>query len=274
MDKIAKDKQVTKERGASFPHLSLPEAVKIIRDAGSYGKRHSLSALATYAGHSSYTSGPFKQKLAALREWGFITTNNGNAQLTDAAMTLVYPTDAQKPKDALRAAFQSCGLFWKIYEDSAKGIPLKPELLANSAVSTHRIGVSAKTRFLKSFVESAEAVELAQRLPSGEVKFIELSNSPVELDGPIEVEEDKNDELHVVVTGVKQDQLRPVVNQIWTDGNSEISLVIKSSRPLEAGSFESIGSIVTQIEMLWTKLGQDVQPPDRNHESEISSGTA
>ncbi len=162
----------SKGRGIGFPFLSLPEAVKIVRDAGSYGKQHSASALASYAGHATANSGPFKQKLAALREWGFITTSNGEVSLTDAAMHIAYPTAPDETAQVLMAAFRGCGIFWKTYEDTAKGIPLKPELIANGAVTRYQIGVGSKDRFMKSFLESAEAVGLAQRMPNGEIQLL------------------------------------------------------------------------------------------------------
>jgi len=86
----------TRVRSASFPLLSLPQAVKIIKDAGTYGPRHSRTAIATYAGHSSANSGPFKQKLSALRDWGFISGNGDELELTELAMKIAPPQPPRK----------------------------------------------------------------------------------------------------------------------------------------------------------------------------------
>ncbi len=263
---MAKDDNLSKgngakERGVGFPYLSLPEAVKIIRDAGSYGKQHARSALASYAGHTTANSGPFKQKLAALKDWGFVTTSGDTVKLTETAMSIAYPSAPDEAVNVLMAAFRGCGIFWKIYQDSAKGIPLKPELIANGAVTAHRIGVSAKDKFIKSFVESAEAVGLAQRLPSGEIKMLAAAENVSPKDTDTKTGDDLNERhANSTTTGKSvppaptSPNLQLVVSQGWRDQRAGVVFEVRSSGPLSAASFTEIGSTVTAIEKLWKVL--------------------
>lgn len=245
-------KGVVNERGTSFPYLSLPEAVKIIRDAGSYGRQHSRAAMASYAGHTTANSGPFKQKLAALKEWGFVTTAESQVSLTEAAMNIAYPNSPDSVIAVLLNAFRDCDIFWKIYSDTAKGIPLKPELLANNAVTTYRIGVIAKNKFIKSFVESAEAIGLAQRMPNGELKLLPSTES-METKGRDENLEPLGPE-HKSPSVPRKLELHPVVNQVWNSNQAVVIFEVRANGPLSAAAFTEIGKTVTAIEELWTTL--------------------
>jgi hypothetical protein len=249
-------KEATKSPGATFPYLSLPESVKIIRDAGSYGKQHSLSALASYAGHTTANSGPFKQKLASLRQWAFVNTTNGTATLTGAAMGIAYPTSPDETAKILLAAFNGCRIFRKIYDDSAKGVPLRPELVANVAVTTHGVSVIAKDKFLKSFVESAEAVGLLQRMPNGEIKLLQETDAQEKAS-----QSTSTTEPPTTTTGTQSNtteptppELKTFVSQPWQDDKFEIVFEIRSNNPLPVATFTQIGAAVGSIEKVWKVL--------------------
>lgn len=253
-----KPKETIKAQGASFPSLSLPEAVKIIRDAGSYGKQHSLSALASYAGHTTADSGPFKQKLSSLRQWGFITTSNGTVTLTDAALGIAYPSNENDTTKILLGAFRGCRIFYKVYEQSAKGIPLKPELMANSAVTTYRVSISSKDRFVRSFIESAEAVGLLQRMPNGEFKLVQESSAKA--DAPQDNDATPRQGIDELVQpkadppSAPRPGFRTILSQPWQDNDFEIIFEIRSSQQLPTSAFTQIGTTLEGIQKTWDAL--------------------
>jgi hypothetical protein len=144
-----------RKRGAGFPVVALPEAVTILRKAGRHGNEHSISAFATYLGHSTPNSGSFKRRLAAFRDWKFILGMTGDRVVfTDLGRRVAYPTDPAKEKRDLQEAFQNASLFWNVYDDSAKGVAISLATLANHGV---QLGVApvSKEQFAESLVESA-----------------------------------------------------------------------------------------------------------------------
>jgi hypothetical protein len=160
-----------RKRGAGFPIVALPEAVTILRKAGRHGNEHSISAFATYLGHSTYNSGSFKRRLAAFRDWKFILGATGDRVVfTDLGRRVAYPTDPTKEKRDLQEAFQNVSLFWKVYDDSAKGVAIGLATLANHGV---QLGVApaSKVQFAESLVESAVEAEFAE-MEGDKVVFI------------------------------------------------------------------------------------------------------
>lgn len=151
-----------RKRGAGFPVVALPEAVEILRKAGRHGNEHSISAFATYLGHTTPNSGSFKRRLAAFRDWKFIASATGDRVVfTDLSRRVAHPTDPAKERSDLQEAFQNCALFWKIYDDSAKGVPISLASLANHGV---QLGVSplSKEQFAESLSQSAVEAGLAE----------------------------------------------------------------------------------------------------------------
>jgi hypothetical protein len=251
--------ELSKQRGAGFPVLSLPEAVKIIKEAGKYGKQHALAAVAGYAGHQSHTSGPFKQKLAALREWGLVTTASGTATLTESAMRIAHPSSDEDVVNALLDAFRSSPIFLRTYEDAAKGIALKLDVLGNSAVTRLGVSATAKAAFVKSFVDSAEAAGLAERVGNAEVKLIPMSGSSVK------EEAESGDKDSAEAGTLFQDantplKSKPVLSQTWGGEHAQIVLQIHSVSHLSAKDFSLVGQVAQAIETLHSTLNQGEEP--------------
>lgn len=253
-------------RGAGFPVLSLPEAAKIIRDAGAYGKQHTASALAAYAGHQTANSGPWKQKAAALREWGLITSQGGESiLLTDRALQIAHPESTDKAQAALRDAFRDCSLFMSIYDDLAKDKELTVAGLGNKAVTGYRVSIGSKDKFTKSFIESAAAVGLAEPMGTDKVKILAMPDDagekPVDDEGVDEVEDlGKPEQLRKVTrrTGT------PVIEQTWATKDGEVTFSIHSNKPLAATAYAEIAKVVTAVEGLVKLLGVDEDSQDNN----------
>lgn len=252
---VSKDAVLTgKKRGTGFPVISLPAATKIIREAGTYGKVHTANALASYAGHSTANSGTWRAKAAALRDWGLVVTAPNDAfALTDRALHIAHPPSPESAQNAMLDAFNQCKLYLEIYNDMAKGIDLKIASIANAAVTGHGIAVKSKDAFATSFVESAAAVGLAQRIGVDVVQLLAAPADANSNDGnegeTADIVETNNADHHATSRKFRSSNL-PIVNQTWPLNDGEITLTISSSKPFSADVFVEIGSVITSIESL------------------------
>lgn len=262
------EEKLAKTRSKSFATFALPNSVALIKKASASGDELKTSALATYAGHSSHTSGPFKQKLASLREWGLITTNgSGVANLTDIAKELAHPTDEQATNQFLLTAFQNCSIFWNLYRDLAKEMEMETDTVVNHAIKNFGIKPSAKNSFIKSFIDSAEAVKLAERVGNSKVIF---SNNVIELTLPNEIEKDSiSTEPKKIVSDEEFSEsrkerflnqrkfIRPAVSQHWKIDDIDIIFEVRSIEPLPSSAFEKLGTVIAAINELNDHIERD-----------------
>jgi hypothetical protein len=125
-------------------------------------------------------SGSFKRRLAAFRDWKFIPRMTGDRVVfTDLGRRVAYPTDSAKERNDLQEAFQNATLFWKVYDDSAKGVGISLATLANHGV---QLGVApmSKEQFAESLAQSAVEAGLAE-LEGNKVVFLGGNDVAVEL---------------------------------------------------------------------------------------------
>jgi hypothetical protein len=255
--------QGTKRRkpSAGFPVVPLPEAAKIIREAGKYGFEHSVSAFARYMGHSTTNSGAFRQRLAAFRDWKLIAGRGDTIVFTETAKAIAVPTDAAAERQALQTAFMNCAIFAALYEGVAKGQAIEAQNLGAKAV--HELGVApnAMDRFTSSFVDSAVAAGLAEA-DNGEFVLLDAGSAeePRELDG------DADDEPPATTPDanlgrVRVGQAPPIVHQAWTLPGGTVVFEVRLDRPLPAGVFAQVGAVVEQIESLADRLRDLVADP-------------
>jgi len=159
-----------RQRGKGFPTMPLDEATTVVTTAGQFGRNHSLGSFAGYLGHSSVKSGPFRQKMASLKDWGFIERSGDAVTLTDLAWRIAHPESGDTTR-AMREAFLNADLFEATYKDSAKGTPLKLDLIGNRAVTTLNVAARSKTAFAKSFAKSAVAAGLGD-MQDGSIRLL------------------------------------------------------------------------------------------------------
>lgn len=238
-----------------FPVVPLPEAAKIVREAGKYGFEHSVSAFARYMGHATTNSGSFRQRIAAFRDWKLIAGRGDTVVFTDTAKTIALPPDARSEREALQTAFMNCQVFAALYEGVAKGQAVDAQNLGAKAV--HELGVSPSgvDRFTTSFTESAIAAGLAEA-DNGQFVLLE----PNVGGGDTEVEAD--DEVPVVETApvepmrgrTRLGQHPPVVHQAWSLPAGEVVFEVRLDQPLPAAVFAQVGAVVEQIESLADRL--------------------
>lgn len=261
-----KKTKVVQERGKSFPVLSLPEAVKIIRDAGVYGNTHHIDALATYAGHSTANSGAFRSKVAALRDWGLIAGNGEAVSLTDSAIQLANPVDQTTTIKVLRDVFKSSELFWDMYTNTAKGAELDVEGIANKGVTTYKVSVKAKKNFAQSFIESAESVNLLERV-GDKVKLLvatqDTSDEPLELEVENKLDNDEPAPKKKLETG-------HAVNQTWSFEGGTIDFALYTENPLDSSAYTYIANVIKEIEGLKVQLAQE-SPLEEAQSGDVSA---
>jgi len=254
-------------RGVGFPAVSLPDAAGIIRTAASNGRHHSLSAMAAYTGHATANSGPYRQKLAALKDWGLVTVSGDTVTITERGMGIALPASPAAELDLMLGAFQGCAIFWGVYNDTAKGIPLSLETIGNNAVTMYGVSVKTRDRFVKSFVDSAAAVGMAERLPTGDVRLMQHAAeadavrnrlpspaTPAPVDVPVRADTLQPAPASGPSNGHK---LHPAISQVWKSDDAEIVFEVRTDGPLPSAAFMEIGTTVTSIEVLWEALQQD-----------------
>ena len=235
-----------------FPVVPLPEAAKIIREAGKYGFEHSVSSFARYMGHSTTNSGAFRQRLAAFRDWKLIAGRGDTVVFTDTAKTIALPPSAQAEREALETAFMNCVVFASLYEGVTKGQSVEAQGLGAKAVHELGISPSAVERFTASFVDSAVASGLAE-LDGGQV--ILLEGGALDDDGDVAADEDHAVEAPELSRGrVRPSSASPIVHQEWIFPSGAIVFELRLDRPLPAAVFAMVGTVVQEIEGLADRL--------------------
>lgn len=237
-----------------FPVVSLPEAAKIVREAGRYGFEHSISAFARYMGHSTTNSGAFRQRLAAFRDWKLIAGRGDTIVFTDTAMTIAVPPDARAERNALQTAFMNCAVFASLYEAVTKGQPVQAQGLGAKAVHELKVSPTAVDRFTSSFIDSAVAAGLAES-DNGQVVLLD-PGSLSEPQGEDRDEEPEGEEPRpeTARSRVRLMQAPPVVHQEWTLPAGAVVFEVRLDRPLPAAAFAQVGAVVHEVEALADRL--------------------
>ena len=249
-----------RKRTTGFPVVSLAEAAAILKEAGKYGFDHSTAAFATYMGHSTTNSGAFRQRLAAFRDWKLIAGRGDSLAMTDIARMIAHPTDDEAERRALQTAFINSPVFFKLFDESAKGKPLAPGPLGNRAVLNLGVAPGSKDKFVQSFVDSAVAAGLASLNEDGQIVLTPLDSGAGE--GQQASEEQFLDSPQPVQSSSERTQSAarqgtPVVHQIWSIDGGSIVFEIRTDKPLPATAFATVGEVVASLE----HLAETLAPP-------------
>lgn len=258
-----------RKRATGFPVVSLAEAAAILKEAGKYGFDHSTAAFATYMGHSTTNSGAFRQRLAAFRDWKLIAGRGDSLAMTDIARMIAHPTDDEAERRALQTAFMNSPVFFKLFDESAKGTPLAPGPLGSRAVLNLGVAPGSKDKFVQSFVDSAVAAGLASLNEDGQIVLAPLE---VGADGGQQPSDEQlvdNRQPVPSASGRTQPAARqgtPVVHQTWTIDGGAIVFEIRTDKPLPATAFATVGEVVASLEHLADTLASHA--PARGDEAE------
>ena len=248
-----------RKRATGFPVVSLAEAAAILKEAGKYGFDHSTAAFATYMGHSTTNSGAFRQRLAAFRDWKLIAGRGDSLAMTDIARVIAHPTDDDAERRAMQTAFMNSPVFFKLYEESAKGKPLAAAQLGNRAVLNLGVAPGSKDKFVQSFTESAVAAGLASLNEDGQI-VLEPLDAGADAGGQRSSEGQllHNPQPVQPSLGRTQPMVRqgtPVVHQAWVIDGGSIVFEIRTDKPLPATAFGTVGEVVASLEHLAATLG-------------------
>lgn len=259
-----------RKRATGFPVVSLAEAAAILKEAGKYGFDHSTAAFATYMGHSTTNSGAFRQRLAAFRDWKLIAGRGDSLAMTDIARMIAHPTDDEAERRALQTAFMNSPVFFKLFDESAKGTPLAPGPLGNRAVLKLGVAPGSKDKFVQSFVDSAVAAGLASLNDDGQIVLAPLD--VVADDGGQQPGDEQFIDTRQPATSSGRTQSprqgTPVVHQAWAIDGGSIVFEIRIDKPLPATAFATVGEVVASLEHLAETLAPRVS--DRGDEAEVT----
>lgn len=254
-------------RGKGFPTMDLLSAAETIAMVGGNGADLPVSAFAQYLGHSTANSGPFKSKLAAFRDWSLVTTKNGRVMLTPLGKDFAKAEDPKADAGLLRRAFDSCKVFKDFYDNQAKGVPIKRDVLGKRATLDLNVSATSQDKFVTTLVDSATAVGLAS--PDSEAGTVTFAAAPAA--EPEEPNSSQDEETEVEAQGATgttttQQARTPhatatgpaapvVLRQVWPTASGEVVLAVHSTEPLPASAFGLVGDAVKAAEELAKSIG-------------------
>lgn len=167
-----------REKSALYPGATWAECIELIKKISSFNlKAVSYQELAKKYGLSSTTTKSFTAKIGAAKQFGLVTTAQGNTiQLTDASKKLLYPT-GESVRGVELTCFAQAPLYSKLISKyDGMALPAQ-ELLANILMNEYRITRSVKDSAAKCFLESAEQLEL---IKGGILCYTDAENEPEE----------------------------------------------------------------------------------------------
>lgn len=257
-------------RGAGFPVMDLATAVDLIHKVGEYGGEFGKSTFAQYLGHTTANSGPYRTKVASLRDWALVTTQGGRVLLTDLGKAVAKSPDPMADEVLLRSAFDSCRIFKAFYDNTAKGVALKRDTLGRAAVFDHKVSAKSQDKFVSLLVESAVTVGLAAHDEAGTVTFkpaaaAEIGAPRLEDLAPDARREDPDPDparggsarprRQLAAPPPAESAVPVLLRQVWPTANGEVVLAVHSTAPLPASAFGLVGTAVQAAEDLARSIG-------------------
>lgn len=249
-------------RGAGFPSMPLAEAVAMVKKIASYGTTHTNAAVASFLGHTTANSGPYRSKIAALKDYGLLTGRGDDLTVAPLALEIAHPGFDADPQNSLRAAFHNCKLFTVVYEALPKDRELEISSLANSAMHNHGVAAQSKDTFASVFVKSGVTAGLIEELDAAHVRLHDAKTSSAveehdEGDSPARVEDEgRATSSPAVVSEPIRASTTAVVNHAWPITGGTIRFTIESSSPLPAAAYAVIGTVISAGDKLAEMLGE------------------
>ena len=210
------------------------------------------------------TSGAFRQRLAAFRDWGLITGRGEVLTMTEIARKIAMPPDDDVERHALQQAFWNCSVFTGLHEGMAKGQPLDQDRVGSQAVHLFGVAPNRAQRFARSFVDSAITAQLATIDEQGALVLFDSGHDEETGDGDepdARPSTDEAKELQAKPTSQPSSRApwiaqTTTLRQSWPIARGEIVLEVRSEDALPAIAFGAIGELVTRLEGLAASLNQ------------------
>lgn len=241
-----------RQRGRGFPVLNLPRATEAVREVVKYGLRQTRGAFAERLGHQTADSGPFRQKLAAFREFGLVTSGGAEIEFTDLGQQVAIPLDADAERAALQVAFFKCELFAGLFEVCAKESDLALKSIAATAFHQFQVAASSRDACALSFAESAVFAGLGELSASGDLR-LSLANvrdaaqevGRIAPSGTDRGSDGRADTRHGYGTDIS---IRHPLN------GGEVAFSVRLEQSLPAATFGLLQSAVEAVDQLATSL--------------------
>lgn len=261
-------KQPRRTNGVGFPSMPLGEAVTMIKKVASYGTVHTDAAVASFLGHSTANSGPFRAKVAALRDYGFLSGRSGELSVTPLALEIVHPGLDANPEASLREAFLHCKVFSSVYEALPKGHELDVPSLANTAMHNHGVSARSKDAFAQSFVKGAQLAGLMEEIDAEHVRIPDTEDpaEPQARDEAVVPSEAGRDAVPSTArpSVAASTSANAVVSHSWPIEGGAIRFTIESANTLPASAYGVIGSVIEAGDKLAGMLAPKAdQRPDK-----------
>jgi len=241
------DKKAT--RSAGFPSLTLTEALAQVQKLASFGGEHDDASAAGLMGHKS-PSGPYRTKMAALRDYGLVGRGDP-FKVTPLGLDLAHPALGYDQAEGRREAYQSVGLFVRMLELLTEGSSYSREDIGNTAVRKFGVSATKKDEFTESFVSGAITIGMMRENADGTVTY--------EPEGPgVGDDPDQDDTGSVEPRRVPsapaarrpQTSGTPALHHVWEIDGGTVDFTIFSSRTLPSGAYAEIAKVVMAGEVL------------------------
>ncbi|MEV7826393.1 hypothetical protein [Microbacterium enclense] len=248
-----KVKQTRRAAGVGFPSMPLGDAVTLVKKIASYGTTHTDAAVASFLGHSTANSGPFRSKLAALKDYGLLAGRSTELTVTPLALEIVHPGLDADPHESLKAAFLKCKVFATVLDALPKDHDLEVAGLANTAMHNHGVAPQSKEVFAASFVKSGVLAGLVEEVDAGRIRIPSSTATTSPEHSPAEGQQsgDVASLTHAIPVSsgsVTRSSLpeptNAVVNHSWPIDGGTVRFTIESSVTLPASAYAVVGSVI------------------------------
>lgn len=247
-------RSISKERSAGFPAMSLPDAVQAVRTIAAYGFTHTPGAVADRLGHSTANSGPFRTKLASLKDYGLMAGRGDTLTVTPLGQDLTHPSPDSDIPSLMVQAFRACTIFAQLIDSLRPGQEVDVSGIANMAVRNLSVAPGSKAAFAKSFVDGASAAGLLVVLDGGKVRLAPASGESAPQE---EADADENRGARTPRQRPRHGDSVPVVHHVWPVQRGEIVLEVTYDGPLPAKAYGLIQTIIEHGDTLASLLGPE-----------------
>lgn len=151
-----------REKSVRYPAISINECLEFIRRVdGLGGDSISYASILSMMNLKSQTTKSFQVRISAAKQFGLLQTGRGNAQLTDLARKIFYPSGGEKESEHLKLeAFCNPPLYAKLIERfKDKSLPEATQL-GNILMNEYHIIKQVKDVAASCFIESADSLGL------------------------------------------------------------------------------------------------------------------
>jgi plasmid stabilization system protein ParE len=165
----------SKERSPNYPALTLSDAVRLVEAFWKKERRTTVSPeAAARAFDYKSLSGPARQTIATLRQYGLLESDSNGVRISELGITIVHhPAGTPEGDEALRTAAMNPPL---IRELAASHAEASDDALKIYLVTKKRFSDDGARRFIRAF---RDAIKLANLPASGYNEIVSTTLDPI-----------------------------------------------------------------------------------------------